>query len=278
MSRDPNSPARGWKDVLRRVHREAVEDRLVLSAAGVAFFAILAIFPGIAALVAIYGLLGDTALIASQLSALSPLLPADAIRVAVGQLDRLAANNDEHTLGLTFLIGLLISLWSANAGMKAIFGALNIIRGEVETRGFLRLNGLSLLFTLGAMLFVIVTLLAIVALPILLRLIGLEQATEGLISVARWPVFFVAVVAAIALVSHYGPSRDRQPWRWLTWGSGTAAALWIGVSMLFSRYAASITDFNATYGSLGAVLGLMIWLWLSTMAILIGAAIDAELE
>lgn len=270
--------ARGWKDVLRRVHREIVEDRLVLSAAGVAFFAILAIFPGIAALVAVYGLLGDTAVIARQLSALSPLIPADAIQVVVGQLDRLAANNDEHTLGLTFLVSLAISLWSANTGMKAIFGALNIIRGEGETRSFLRLNGLSLLFTLGAMLFVIVTLLAIVALPVALRLVGLEQASEGLISVARWPVFFIAVVAAITLVSHYGPSRDGRPWRWLTWGSGTAAILWIVISMLFSRYAASITGFNAAYGSLGAVVGLMIWLWLSTMAILIGAAIDAELE
>jgi membrane protein len=269
---------RGWRDVLRRVYREFVEDRMMLSAAGVAFFAILAIFPGIAALAAIYGLLGDTTLIARQLTALSPLLPADAIRVVIEQLDRLAANNDESTLGLTFLISLLISLWSANTGMKAIFGALNIIRGETESRGFLRLNGLSLLFTLGAMLFVIATLLAIVALPVVLRFVGLERATEGLISVMRWPVFLVAVIAAITLVCRYGPSRNRPPWHWLSWGSGTAAALWIGISMLFSWYAANIADYNETYGSLGAIVGLMIWLWLSTMAILLGAAIDAELE
>lgn len=274
----PDNAPRGWRDVLRRVYREFVEDRLMLLAAGVAFFAILAIFPGIAALVAVYGLLGDTALIARQLAALSPLLPTDAITVVVGQLDQLAANNDEHTLGLTFLASLVIALWSANTGMKAVFGALNIIRGGVETRSFLRLNALSLLFTLGAMLFVIVILLAIVALPVVLRLIGLERATEGLISVARWPFFFVAVIAAITLVCHYGPSRDKPPWRWLTWGSGTAAALWIGISMLFSWYAENIASYNETYGSLGAVVGLMMWLWLSTMAILVGAAIDAELE
>jgi len=250
----------------------------MLSAAGVAFFAILAIFPGIAALVAIYGLLGDTTQIGRQLTALSPILPADVIHVVIEQLDRLSANNDDNTLGLTFLIGLMISLWSANTGMKAIFGAINIIRGDVETRSFLQLNALSLLFTLGAMLFVIVTLLAIVALPLVLRVLGLEGASERLIAVARWPVFFIAVVAAITLVCHYGPSRDKPPWRWLTWGTGTAAILWIGISMLFSWYAANIASYNETYGSLGAVVGLMMWLWLSTMAILLGAAIDAELE
>ncbi len=279
MTSETTAPIRlrGWDTVLRRVHREIIEDRLVLLAAGVAFFAILAIFPGIAALVAIYGLLADPAQIAVQIKMLEPLFPADAIQIVAQQLNRVAAN-DQKTLSLTFLVSLTISLWSANTGMKAVFGALNVIRDDVEKRSFLRLNGLSLLFTFGAILFLIAALLTVIALPIVLRLIGLERATETLLSVGRWPVFFVAVTCAITLVCRYGPSRNKPQWQWLTWGSGVAAALWIGISMLFSWYAANIASFNETYGSLGAAVGFMIWIWLSTIAILVGAAIDSELE
>jgi len=270
-------PARGWKDILLRVYREVADDRVVSIAAGVTFYTILAIFPGIAALVAIYGLFADGAAIAKQLDAVSFLLPAGAVELIEEQLNRLVAQ-DEKTLGLTFIFSLGVSLWSANAGMKALFDALNIVYDEEEKRGFFRLNAISLLFTLGAVLFIVTALLAVIALPIILRFIGLEAATEGLLKVLRWPVFFAAVAFAITLIYRIGPSRERAQWRWLTGGSVAASLLWIGASMLFSWYAANLASYDETYGSLGAVIGFMMWIWLSTIVILFGAELDAEME
>lgn len=270
-------PARGWKDILFRVYREIGDDRVVSIAAGVTYYAILAIFPGIAALVAIYGLFADSSGISRQLDSLALIFPDGALKVIEEQLNRLIAQ-DQKTLGLTFVGSLAVSVWSANAGMKALFDALNIVYDETEKRGFFRLNAASLLYTLGAVLFIVAALLAVVALPVILRFIGLESATEFLLSVLRWPVFFVAIVFAITLLYRHGPSRSKAQWRWLTWGSVVAAILWIGVSMLFSWYAANLGSYEKTYGSLGAVIGFMVWIWLSTIVMLVGAEIDAEME
>lgn len=270
-------PARGWKDILLRVWKEIADDRVVSIAAGVTFYTILAIFPAIATLVAIYGLFADSHAIAEQLDALSMLLPASALQLIEDQLNRLVSQ-DQKTLGLAFLISLGVSLWSANAGIKAMFDALNIVYDENEARGFFKLNAISLLFTLGAVLFIVAALLAVVALPIILRFVGLESATEWLLTILRWPAFFVAVTFAIMVVYRHGPSRDKAQWRWLSWGSVVAAFLWIGVSMLFSWYAANMASYDETYGSLGAVIGFMMWIWLSTIVILVGAEIDAEME
>ena len=270
-------PARGWKDILLRVYKEIADDRVVSIAAGVTYYAILAIFPAIASLVAVYGLFADSATIAGQLDTLSGLLPPGALQVIEDQLNRLVSQ-DQKTLGLAFVGSLALSLWSVNAGIKALFDALNIVYDENEKRGFFRLNAVSLLFTLGAVLFIAVALMAVVALPVILRFIGLESATEWLLNVLRWPAFFIAVVFAITLIYRHGPSRGKAQWRWLTWGSVIAALLWIGLSMLFSWYAANMGSYEKTYGSLGAVIGFMVWIWLSTIVILFGAEIDAEME
>ena len=180
--------------------------------------------------------------------------------------------------GVTFFTGLAISLWSANAGIKALIDALNVVYGEKEKRGFFKLNALSLTFTVGIIAFMLLAMGAMVALPIALDQVGLGRLTEVLIKLARWPVMFLAAALVIALLYRYGPSRDTAKWRWVSWGSALAAIVWIVASILFSWYAANFGSYNKTYGSLGAAIGFMTWIWISTIVILVGAELDAEME
>jgi membrane protein len=233
--------------------------------------------PAIAALVAVYSLFSDPTTITRHLDQLGGFLPGGAIEVAREQLTRLSSKGSQ-TLGITFAIGLGTSLWSSNAAMKALFDTLNIVHGEEEKRGFFKLNAVSFGFTLGAIVFLIAALGFIVALPIILGYVGLSGAGELLLRIGRWPAMLVILTAALALIYRYGPSRERARWRWITWGSAVAALLWISVSGGFSWYAANFGRFNETYGSLGAIIGFMTWLWISAIVILIGAEIDAEME
>jgi len=245
--------------------------------AGTTFYSLLAIFPALAALVAVYGLFSDPAAITKHLDQISGILPGGAIDVAKDQLTRVASKGSQ-TLGLTFVIGLAASLWSANAAMKALFDTLNIIYGEREKRGFVKLNAVSLSFTVGGIAFVLLALGGVVVIPVALKYVGLSDFADLLLRIARWPVMFVVISLALAVIYRYGPSRQTPRWRWVTWGSALAALLWIAASGLFSWYAASFGKFNETYGSLGAVIGFMTWLWISAMVILMGAELDAEME
>lgn len=188
------------------------------------------------------------------------------------------ASKGNQTLGLTFAIGLAVSLWSANAAMKSLFDTLNIVYGEKEKRGFVKLNALSLSFTLAGIAFVLIALGAVVVLPVALNFVGLSNAADLLVRIARWPAMFVAVALALALIYRFGPSREAPRWRRITWGSAIATVLWLGASALFSWYAANFGKFNETYGSLGAAIGFMTWLWISAIVILLGAELDAEME
>jgi membrane protein len=270
-------PARGWKDILVRVYREISDDRVVAIAAGVTFYILLAIFPAIAALVSIYGLFADPQTISEHLSNASALLPGGAVDVIGEQINRLTAQG-ETTLGATFLVGLAISLWSANAGIKALIDALNLVYDEKEKRGFFKLNAVSLTFTIGIIGFILLALGAMVVLPIVVDYVGLGGLAETAIKLVRWPILFVAVAFGIACLYRYGPSRDKPKWRWVTWGSAFAAVMWIAASMLFAWYAENFGSYNKTYGSLGAAIGFMTWIWLSTIVILVGAELDAEME
>ncbi len=270
-------PARGWKDILIRVYRRISDDRVVALAAGVTFYALLAIFPAIAALVAIYGLFADPATISGQLSSLANVLPGGAIDVIGDQVNRVTSQG-ARTLGLAFVVGLGVSLWSANAGIKAIFDTLNIVYAEREKRGFIKLNAISLGFTLGAIVLLVLALVAVAVVPVLLEHLGMEGGTSWLINVLRWPAIVVAVGLAFAIVYRYGPSRAKAKWRWITWGSALASVVWLIASLLFSWYAAHFGSYNKTYGSLGAAIGFMTWMWISTIVLLIGAEIDAEME
>lgn len=270
-------PARGWKDILWRTYEEFGNDRIMAVAAGVTFYALLALFPAIAALVSIYGLFADPLTIESHLSAMAGFLPGGAMEIIGEQVKRIAGQGG-GTLGVSFIIGLVVSLWSANAGMKAIIDALNIVYEEEEKRGFIALNLQSLAFTFGAILFVILAIGGIVVLPILLDFVGLGSTAETLLSLARWPVLLLVVVAGLAVIYRYGPSRDKAEWKWVSPGGLLAAVLWLGGSMLFSWYVSNFGNYNETYGSLGAVIGFMTWIWISTMVVLLGAELNAETE
>ena len=268
-------PARGWKDILWRVYAGISDDRILANSAAVTFYALLALFPAIAALVSVYGLFTDPASIQQHLDSVSGVLPGGAVEVIRNQLNSLAAQ-PRGSLGISFLIGLAISLWSANGGIKALFDALNTVYGEKEERSFIRLNATTLAFTLAMIGFVLVALACIVAIPVALNY--LPGFIGFVLNIVRWPAMLILVAVALAFIYRYGPSRDEPQWRWLTWGSAFAALVWLGFSAIFSYYAANFGNFNKTYGSLGAVIGLMTWMWLSVAVILIGGKLNAEME
>ena len=267
----------GWKQIARRVFDNFTEHRILALAAGMTFYSLLAVFPALAALVAIYGLFFDPMTITAHLDAASGVLPGGATEIARDQMTRIASKGGQ-TLGVTFIVSLALSLWSANSAMKSLFDELNVIYGEREKRGFFALNALSLCFTLAGILFVLLAGAAVVVLPVAFQFLGLSGQAETLVSWGRWPALLVVLALALAVIYRFGPSRATARWRWVTWGSFFAALLWLAASALFSWYAASFGKFNETYGSLGAVIGFMTWLWISATAILLGAEVDAEAE
>jgi membrane protein len=270
-------PAKGWKDVALRIYQGITEDRILALAAGVTFYVLLAFFPGIAGLIALYGLYADGGTISQHLDTLVGVLPEGGLQIIREQIERLTAQPAQR-LGLATIIGLGVSLWSANGGMKATFDALNVVYHEKEKRSFIRLNMLSLAFTLGAMVFILIALASMTILPVVLSYFGLSRVTELLIKTGRWPVLLLVVSFAIALIYRYGPSRDQPKWRWITPGSIFAALAWLCLSLLFSWYTENFGSYNETYGSLGAIIGFMTWLWLSNIVILVGAKLNAETE
>jgi membrane protein len=270
-------PAKGWKDIVWRSYEEMNKDRILAVAAGVTYFGLLALFPAITALVSMYGLFADAATINDHLTAMSGFLPGGALDVIGDQVKRITAQG-EGTLGFAFFFGLALSLWSANAGMKALFDALNVAYDEEEKRGFFALNLASLTFTLGAIAFVLLAVGGIVVIPIVLNFIGLGPVVEWILWLARWPALLVVIITGLAVLYRYGPSRDKAEWRWITPGSIFAALVWIVASMLFSWYVSNFANYNETYGSLGAVIGFMTWMWLSTTIVLVGAEVNAEIE
>jgi membrane protein len=274
------SPARippaGWQDVAWRVWKEVGADRLSAVAGGVTFYALLAIFPAIGAFVAIWGLFADVQSVRDQLTALAAVMPKEALALVADQMLRLAGRQ-EAGLSLAFGLSLALSLWSANAGMKALFDGLNITYDETERRGWLKLTLLTLLFTVGAIVFLAMTTALLVAAPWALRRLGLG-GLDAVWAPLRWLVLLAAAVIAFSLLYRFGPSRAPARWRWVNWGAVFAAVAWLLGSMAFSWYVNNIAHYDVTYGSLGAVIGFMMWVWFSVMVLLIGAELNAEIE
>lgn len=270
-------PAAAWKDILWRVWSEVNDDRVTLIAGGVTFYLLLALFPALAAFVSLYGFVADPKTIADHISYLGGLLPAAGLDLIKAQLESLLAEGDQ-ALGIGFLVGLALALWSANNGIKALFDAMNIAYEETEKRSFVMLNLYSAAFTLGALLIGVSLLLAVGAVPALLALLHLERSAETLIAIGRWPLLIAAIWLGISLIYLYGPSRTNAKWRWLNWGAVIATIVWIAASATFSFYLQNFADYNATYGSLGAVIGLMMWTWISVIILIVGAEINAEME
>src|SRR5437764_11784610 len=213
-------PARGWKDILWRVYAGISDDRILANSAAVTFYALLALFPAIAALVSVYGLFSDPASIQQHLDSVSGVLPGGAVEVIRNQLNSLATQ-PRGTLGINFLICIAISMWSANDGINTLFDALNVIYDDTEERSLFKLNATTLAFTLAMIGFVLVALACIVALPVALNY--LPGFIGYILNIVRWPVMLVLVAVALAFIYRYGPSRDEPKWRWLTWGSAFAA-------------------------------------------------------
>ena len=267
----------GWKETARRTLADFSRHRVMTEAAAVTFYSILALFPAVAALVSLYGLFADPTSIGSQLGSMSAVLPGGAIQVIGDQMTRVA-QQDHGKLGLGLAIGLIIALWSANSGTKSLFDALNTVYGVGEERGFLKLNAISLTMTVGGILFMVIAAGAIIVLPSALGFAGLSGALDWTLRILRWPALFVVVAVGLAVIYRYGPDRREAQWRWITAGSASAALGWLIVSFAFSWYAANFGSYNATYGSLGAMIGFMIWIWLSAMVALTGAEVDVTLE
>lgn len=270
-------PAKGWKQISLRAYDQIGKDRVLAVAAGVAFYGLLSLFPMIAAFVSLYGLVANPGVINEHLAAMSGVLPGGAVDVIGAQVERIASQPGGR-LGFSFLVGLAIALWSANAGVNALFDALNVAYGEQEKRSLVALNAQSLAFTLAAMAAVAIALGAVVIVPLAISLVVPDEFIGRILSLVRWPVLFLLVVAGLAALYRFGPSRNVAQWRWLSPGSIFAALVWLVASIGFSCYAANFGSFNETYGSLGAVIGFMTWLWISAVIILVGAELNAEAE
>jgi membrane protein len=270
-------PARGWRDISWRVARGVVEDRVLATAGSVAFFVLLAVFPGLATVVALYGLFTDPSTIIDHLKLLAGILPADVLALFAAEAQRLIGQST-GTLGATFLIGLAVSLWSANSGVSALFDALNVVYKEREKRSLVRFYATTLMFTLGVIAFALAALAAVIVLPLALGFIGFGRWSEQLLLIVRWPLLLGIVGMGLALLYRFGPSRREPKWRWVEWASVVAAVLWLLTSMLYSAYVANFDSYNRVYGSLGAAAGFMTWIWLSAVVVLLGAELNAEVE
>jgi membrane protein len=270
-------PKAGWRDIFVRVKEAMARERLSIIAAGVAFYALLAALPALTALVSVYGMVFDQDQAMDQISALSGLIPGEAVGLLSGQLKELA-RADHKALGLGAAGGLLLALWSASAAVRTLMAALNVAYHEQEKRGWLKRTALSLLLTLVAITGGIVALSAIVVVPAAINLLGFGAGPQGIAYYARWPILALTYWFGLMVMYRYGPSRDRPRWSWVTWGSLAVTLLWVVGSVLFSWYVEHFGNFNKTYGSLGAVVILLMWLLLSSYAALIGAKINAESE
>ena len=270
-------PWAGWKDILWHTYARIGHDRLLAVAAGVVFYGLLAIFPAITALVSLYGLFAKASTISEHLSLASGVLPAGGMEIIQEQINRITAKGDAK-LSIAFASSLALTLWSANAGMKAVIDALNVTYEEKEKRGFIKLNVISLALTGGAILVLLVAIGAIVVLPLVLAYIGLGGWTETLLRLLRWPLLLCMVILALAVLYRFGPSRESPRWQWVSVGSAFAAVAWLAGSSLLSWYLANFANYDATYGSLGAAIGMMIWMWMSSIVILLGAELNSEVE
>lgn len=271
-------PPRAWGRALRDLWGELKKDHVSILAAALAFYGVLALFPGLIALVSIYGLFLDPAQVEAQIAPFTHLLPASAAELVTGQLHDLVEARGGG-LQISLALSLVAVLWSASSGVGALFKGVNLAYFEAETRGFLKLRATAFLTTLGILVFAVLALASVAVLPALFEWLGASQLVETTLAFARWPVLAALVILGLALIYRFAPDHhEKPPFRWVTPGSIVATALWLVGSIAFSQYVAHFGNYNETYGALGAVIVLLLWLWLSAYAILLGAELNAALE
>lgn len=269
-------PLRGWRDILWRTFKEIERDRLPAVAGGVTFYSLLALFPAIGVFVSLYGIFADFEAMHAQLYEMSKVIPSEVVNI-IGDQMLLLASRPHASLSVAFLVSLLLSLWTANAGMKALFDGLNIAYGEREKRTFIKRTALSYGFTFAALVFLVVMTAILVAAPVALARVGLYELALIWVPL-RWMILVAMAAAAFSFIYRFAPCRASPRWRWVTIGGAFAACLWLGGSMVFSWYINNIAHFDVTYGALGAVIGFMMWIWFSIMVVLLGAELNAEIE
>lgn len=279
--RDATRPAEitasGWLDIAARIWNELGADNVSLAAAGVGLFAFLAAFPALAVIVALYGVFASPMDVVGHLELLSGVMPREALEIFRSRLTEIARQQGQG-LGLGIAIGLLIALWSARQGMSAVMQACNVAYDENEKRGYIRQVGISLALTAGAIVYFILGLGLVVALPFVIELVIRNDMLASLLNVLRWPLLWLLIVLALAIIYRFAPSRSSPKWRWVTWGSAIAATLWVLGSIGFAFYVRNFGSYGETYGALGGVVVLLLWVYLSGYAVILGAEINAEIE
>lgn len=270
-------PALGLRDVAWRLYGGLASDRILLISAGVTFYLLLSIFPAISVFVSLYGLVADPASVIDRLSFFGSAMPEEAFELILGQL-RSLTSAPPASLSLTLLGSLAIALWSANAGMKALFEAMNVAYGENEKRGLIRLNLTSVFFTFASLALVVLIITLAGVVPAILNYLWLGRWTELIVRLARWPLLLGLIGAAITALYRLGPSREPAKLRWLSWGAVFSTFAWLAAALAITFYLGHIADYNATYGALGASIGFMVWVWVSVIIVILGAELNAELE
>lgn len=270
-------PRPGWLDIFKRVKKEMERDHVTIIAAGVAFYGILAIFPAIVAITSLWGLLFDPQQVTQQIETVSHLLPQEAADIIIEQANQ-AGEDANVGMSLAAIGGILLALYSASKGMKGLMEGLNIVYDEEEQRGLVKETFIRILLTAGAIIMTIVALGTVAAIPIILKAIGLDNTLGTLIGFGRWPLLLVVVMLALAILYRYAPDRSKPHWQWTSIGSVIAVVLWVVGSAGFSLYVNNFANYNETYGSLGAVIILLLWFWLSAFIVLMGAELNSEME
>lgn len=267
----------GWKKVLKRVKERIIQDNIPIVSAGVAFYAFLAIFPGIMALFSIYGLATDAQSAEEQITRLAEVMPEETISIIEERMDNLMETS-ATALGWGTALSILIALWSANQGTKSLFTGLDIAYRTDNDRSFIKQNAMTLAFTLGAIIVIAVSLALIVIFPVLVNTIGLPDMVNSLITWLRWPLLGIIVILAISLIYQYAPARETPGFQWVVYGATLATIVWLIASWGFSIYVSNFGNFNEMYGSLSAVVILLFWLFITSFIILLGGELNCATE
>lgn len=267
----------GWKKIFKRVMGRITEDNIPIVSAGVAFYAFLAIFPGVMALFSIYGLATDAQSAQDQISRLAEIMPGEAISLIEGRVENLMETS-ATALGWGSIFGILVALWSSNRGIKSLFTGLDVAYNVENGRGFFKQYAVTLAFTLGTIIIIIVSLAFIVLFPVLVNTIGLPGTLESVITWLRWPALAIIVISAISLIYQHGPARDTPRFRWVVLGATVATVVWLVASWGFSVYVNNFGNFGEMYGSLSAVVILLFWLFITNFIILVGGELNRSIE
>lgn len=270
-------PPRGWQDIVWRVIHGINQDRILLAAAGTTYYLLLSLVPTLTAFVAIYGLFNDRSTVIDQVKLLTGLVPAGGLDIIRDQLTRLTTQSD-GSLSLTLVFSLLIAFWSASSGIKALFEAMNVAYHEAEKRSFLALNAIALVFTLGIAVAAMLVVGVAIGVPAMLAILPGGKGFDWTIRLISYGVMIFVLLAGIAALYRWGPSREQAKWRWITPGAILAVVALGITSVLFSWYVSDFSDYNAAYGSLGALIGMLTWMWISVIIVIVGAELNSEVE